>query len=181
VLGLATGTWTHSPRPGLGEATTFPLIVYSVTRREGGIQMAILSRDSQDSRVGVPKSRIFGTPATFEASYLSEQISDRLAVSSKVVGLVETFLTVCRTFSAAKYFGSILDFYWSGVKTGKLSGVQTGRLPGVRLPGLLLAITCVSDVQMSNASPFWTSTLQDLSIDIQSATSHGVLTPQNAL
>jgi hypothetical protein len=34
---------------------------------------------------------------------------------------------------------------------------------------------------MSNASPFWTSTLQDLSIDIKSATSHGVLTPQNAL
>jgi len=34
---------------------------------------------------------------------------------------------------------------------------------------------------MSNASPFWTSTLQDLSIDIKSATNHGVLTPQNAL
>jgi hypothetical protein len=34
---------------------------------------------------------------------------------------------------------------------------------------------------MSNASPFWASRLQDLSIDIKSATSHGVLTPQNAL
>jgi len=34
---------------------------------------------------------------------------------------------------------------------------------------------------MSNASPFWTSTLWDLSIDIKSATSHGVLTPENAL
>jgi hypothetical protein len=33
---------------------------------------------------------------------------------------------------------------------------------------------------MSNAIPFWASTLQDLSIDIKSATSHGVLTPQNA-
>ncbi len=47
----------------LGEVTTFPLIVYSVTRHGGGIQMAILSRDSRDSRVGVPKSRIFRTPA----------------------------------------------------------------------------------------------------------------------
>jgi len=47
----------------LGEATTFPLIVYPVTRRGGGIQMAILSRDS---RVGVPKSRIFETPATLK-------------------------------------------------------------------------------------------------------------------
>jgi hypothetical protein len=34
---------------------------------------------------------------------------------------------------------------------------------------------------MSNASPFWTSTLQDLFIDIKSATSHGVLTARNAL
>jgi hypothetical protein len=34
---------------------------------------------------------------------------------------------------------------------------------------------------MSNASPFWTSTLQDLSIDIKSATSHWDLTPQISL
>jgi len=34
---------------------------------------------------------------------------------------------------------------------------------------------------MNNASPFWTSTLQDIFIDIKNATSHGVLTPQNAL
>ncbi len=35
-----------------------------------------------------------------------------------------------------------------------LVGSQNWRTPGVRLPGLLLAITCVLDVQMSNASPF---------------------------
>jgi len=34
---------------------------------------------------------------------------------------------------------------------------------------------------MSNASPFWTSTLRDLSIDIKNATSHEVLAPQHAL
>jgi len=40
--------------PDLGEATTFPLIVYSATLHGAHIQMAFLSRDS---RVGVPKSR----------------------------------------------------------------------------------------------------------------------------
>ncbi len=42
-----------------GEATTFPLIVYSVTLHGAHIQMAFLSRDS---RAGVPKSRPTGLP-----------------------------------------------------------------------------------------------------------------------
>jgi len=56
VLGRATGNTDtqNSPRPGLGEATTFPLIVYSGLLHGAHIQMAFLS---QDSRVGVPKSR----------------------------------------------------------------------------------------------------------------------------
>jgi hypothetical protein len=33
-------------------------------------------------------------------------------------------------------------------------------------PGPLLAITCVSDIQMSHASPFPTSMFQELSNDI---------------
>jgi len=43
----------------LGEATTFPLIVYSATLHGGYIQMAIFPRDS---RVGVLKSRQMGLP-----------------------------------------------------------------------------------------------------------------------
>ncbi len=43
----------------MGEATTFPLIVYYVTLHGSHIQMAFLSRDS---RAGVPKSRPAGLP-----------------------------------------------------------------------------------------------------------------------
>jgi len=61
VLGRATGNTDtqDSPRPGLGEATTFPLIVYSAAFHGAHIQMAFLSWDSQDSRDsygGVSKS-----------------------------------------------------------------------------------------------------------------------------
>ncbi len=34
-------------------------------------------------------------------------------------------------------------------------------------PTLLLPIAWAADVQMAHARPFWTSTLQDLSIDIK--------------
>ncbi len=48
-----------SPRPELGEATTFSLIVYSRPLHMAHIQMAFLS---QDSRVGIPKSHQLGLP-----------------------------------------------------------------------------------------------------------------------
>jgi hypothetical protein len=41
-----------------------------------------------------------------------------------------------------------------------------------------LAITCVSNVWMSNERPFYTSTFQELSNDIKNVTSHWVLTPE---
>jgi hypothetical protein len=44
----------NAPWPTLGEATTFPFIVYFVSGHGGYIQMAFFS---QDSRVGVSKSR----------------------------------------------------------------------------------------------------------------------------
>jgi hypothetical protein len=50
-----------SPRPGLGEATTFPLIVYFVPLHEAHIQMAFCP--------GAPKSPEIAkveTPATLE-------------------------------------------------------------------------------------------------------------------
>jgi hypothetical protein len=49
-------TWTHETYhdPDLGEAITFPFIVYSMAGHGAYIQMAFLS---QDSRMGVPKSR----------------------------------------------------------------------------------------------------------------------------
>jgi len=69
VLGQATGTFTHKIHhgPNSGEATTFPLIIFSATLHGGYIQMAVFSWDSQVgvsklSRVGVPQ---FWTGITF--------------------------------------------------------------------------------------------------------------------
>ncbi len=53
----ATRTHKTHHGPDLGEATTFPLIVYSGPLHGAHIQMAFLSRDSS---VGVPKSRQLG-------------------------------------------------------------------------------------------------------------------------
>ncbi len=59
-----------------------------------------------------------------------------------VVDLVESFPTVWHTLPTRQEIESIPNFYWSGVK-----------LP-IWLPTFLLIITCVSNVQMSHASPF---------------------------
>jgi hypothetical protein len=45
----------------------------------------------------------------------------------------------------------------------------------VWLPSFLLPITWAADVQMTNARPFWTSTLQDLSNDTKNTPIRGVL------
>jgi hypothetical protein len=50
-------------------------------------------------------------------------------------------------------------------------GSQTASLT----PGLLLPITWAADVQMTNARPFWTSTLRDLSNDTKNTPRRGVL------
>jgi hypothetical protein len=89
---------------------------------------------------------------------------DQDEVWTKVVALVKSFPTACHTPPAHKGIRPILDFPWSGVK-----------LP-IWLLAFLLAITYVGDVQMGHASPFWTSTLQYLSNDINNASMRGVLT-----
>jgi len=84
-------TWTHKTHhgPDLGEATTFPLIVYSRPFHGAHIQMAFLSRDS---RVGVPKSRQLGllglwSPITLRADLgskcgLKQSCSSRWDISN---------------------------------------------------------------------------------------------------
>jgi hypothetical protein len=44
------------------------------------------------------------------------------------------------------------------------------------MPAFLSAITCVADVQMAQARPFKTFTIQDLSNDIKNTSMQGVLT-----
>jgi hypothetical protein len=60
--------------PNLGEATTFPLIIYSVTGHGAYIQMAFLS---WDSRVGVPKSRQMGLPRFWSPITLRADLGSR--------------------------------------------------------------------------------------------------------
>ncbi len=72
VLGQATGIWTHLTHhgPDSGEATTFPLIVFSAALRRGYIQMALFLRTPKlESRnyletvpIGVPRLWEFITP-----------------------------------------------------------------------------------------------------------------------
>jgi hypothetical protein len=85
VLGRAMGNKDRqdSTQFGLGEATTFPLIVYSMAGHETYIQMVFLSRDS---RVGVPKSRHLGllqfwSPITLRA-YLGSRCDLKQSCSS---------------------------------------------------------------------------------------------------
>ncbi len=73
----ATRTHKTHHGPDLGEATTFPLIIYYVTLHGTHIQMAFLSRDSRDSRAEVPKSRLTGllglwSPITLRADLESK-------------------------------------------------------------------------------------------------------------
>jgi hypothetical protein len=74
VLGQATGIWTHLTHHGLdlGEATTFPHIVYSTALRRGYIQMALFP--------GTPKEESWNClgleSRDFGSSYLPTAISD---------------------------------------------------------------------------------------------------------
>jgi hypothetical protein len=90
---------------------------------------------------GSPEIASIGTSATLEPHNFASR--PRIEMRSKeVVVLVESFPTVCRMPSVAKQIGLIFNFLWLRVKLV------------VWLSTLFLAITCVSNVQMSNAGPF---------------------------
>jgi hypothetical protein len=78
VLGQATGIWTHLTHhgPDSGEATTFPLIVFSTALRRGYIQMALF--------LGTPKLESRNCPET---------------VAVRVPGLWELITPDCRVGS----------------------------------------------------------------------------------
>jgi hypothetical protein len=68
VLGQATGIWTHLTHhdPDSGEATTFPLIVFSAALRRGYIQMALfLGTPKLESRI-CPEIVSVGVPGLWE-------------------------------------------------------------------------------------------------------------------
>jgi hypothetical protein len=79
VLGQTTGNMDtqDSPQPGLGEATTFPLIVYSGPLHGAHIQMAFLS---WDSHVGVPKSCQPGLPRLWSPVTLQVDLGSKYSL-----------------------------------------------------------------------------------------------------
>ncbi len=90
----------------LGEAITFPLIIYFAACGEDYIQMASFTGTPELESRNCPglESRDFGRP------YLPTAESNRDAVWSKVVALVESFPTLCRTLKSDVSKRSILDF-----------------------------------------------------------------------
>jgi hypothetical protein len=68
VLGQATGIWTHLTHHGLdsGEATTFPLIVFSATLRRDYIQMALFPGTPKLESRNCPETVPGGVPGLWE-------------------------------------------------------------------------------------------------------------------
>ncbi len=68
MLGQVTGNTDtqDSPRPGVGEATTFPLIVYSAALHGGYIQMAIFPRTPKWESRNCPEIVPVGVPELWE-------------------------------------------------------------------------------------------------------------------
>jgi hypothetical protein len=68
VLGQATGIWTHLTHhgPDSGEATTFPLIVFSAALRRGYIQMAFFLGNPKLESRNCPETVPVGVPGLWE-------------------------------------------------------------------------------------------------------------------
>jgi hypothetical protein len=161
------GTRTHKTHhgPNLEEAITFPLIVYFAPLHRAYIQMAFLSRDS---RVGVPKLRQPGLPQFWSPITLRANLGSRCDLKQSCSSHRELSNGMSHVvYRQVNRVDSLL--FLARVKLA------------VWLPTFFGAITCVSDVQMSNVSPFWTCTFQELSNDIMNTTSHWVLTLEIAL
>jgi hypothetical protein len=127
--------------------------------------MAFLSRDS---RVGVSKSCQQGLPRLWSPITLRTDLKSRCGLKQSCSFHRE--LSKGMLHALCKQVNRVDSRLF-------LVRNQTANLT----PGLLLAITCASDVWMSNTSPFQTSKFQELSNDIKNSTSHWVLTPKIAL
>ncbi len=68
VLGQTTSIWTHLTHhgPDSGEATTFPLIVFSAALRRGHIQMALFPGTLKLESRNCPKTVPIGVPVLWE-------------------------------------------------------------------------------------------------------------------
>ncbi len=144
MLRRATGNTDtqDSPRPGLGGSHHLPpySILCNSPRR-----LHPNGYFSRDSRVGVPKSRQMGLPRLWSPITLREDLGSQCGLKQS-----------CRSHrDLSNDMSHVLCIQVFRVDSRLLVvRSQTGRLPGIRLLTFLLAITCVSDIEMSNASPF---------------------------
>ncbi len=153
-------TWTHLTHhgPDSGEATTFPLIVFSAALRGGYIKWLFFPGLPRWSPETVP----VWTPGTLgihnfsPQAWIGTRFEPKLQFSSRAFHrhVVLPLQTLGR--------GRFLTF----------SGRDS------KVPALLLPITWAANVQMAHARPFWTSKLQDLSNGIKNTSMRGVLTPE---
>jgi hypothetical protein len=101
-------TRTHKTHhnPNLGEAITFPFMVYYVPIHEAHIQITFCPRTPKMGIPKFPKLKLSGFwgPITFCANLLL-----RWGLKQSC-SLVEIFPTVCHVLLARKEIGSILDF-----------------------------------------------------------------------
>ncbi len=155
VLGQATGNWTHLTHhgPDSGEATTFPLIIFSAPLHRGYIEVPLFP--------GTPKLESRNCPEI---------------VPGGVPGLWELITPDCRV-------GSQRGLNQSCSPRRALSNDVSHSQIGCReevdsrllVPALLLPITWAADVQMANARPFSIFTLQDLCNETKNTSMRGVL------
>ncbi len=140
MLGRATGNMDtqDSPWPGLGGSHHLPPYRYSGLLHGAHIQMVFLS---WDSRVGVLKSRRRGLPQLWSPITLRADFGSGCGLKQSC--------SSCRELCNGMSHIVCSQVNWVNSRFF-LVGNQIASLT----PGPFLAITCVSDVQMSNASPF---------------------------
>jgi hypothetical protein len=92
--------------PDLGEATTFPHIVFYAAFSGGYIQMALFPETPKEES----RNCLELESSNFGGSYLPAPTSDWSEVKTKVVALLESFPTACRSPSANVGIISIPDF-----------------------------------------------------------------------
>jgi hypothetical protein len=90
----------------LGEAITFPFIIYFLASHETNIQMAFFPGLPS----GGPEIPKVGTPTTLEAHNFVCRPTIEMRYEKKIVGLVKSFPTICDMPPENKEIEAILDF-----------------------------------------------------------------------
>jgi hypothetical protein len=163
VLEQATGnTYSlNSSRPGLEGSHHLPPYKYFLRLPTGPTSEWLLSQDSQG---GVPKLSQFGLPGLWE-----------LITPSSDLQLGWGLKQTCS--SPQELSNGVLHYTWTHRDWVDSWLVMVGSHIASLTPGPSFNHYFATNVQMAHATPFWTSTLQDLSNGMKNTSMQGVLTP----